>query len=122
MHNHINLFPVLALLHSSHRSSSFRVRRHRRVNTSVRLSCYLTRPEVTPKNLHFYWNLTSCGKDAEILLVARDMLYQNPLSRGAYVVAPGRKNGNDLRETASGINSIPRASDAIRKTEVSLFR
>lgn len=52
------------------------------------------------KNLHFYWDLTSCGKDAEILLVARDRLYQNPLSRRVYVVAPGRKNGDDLRETA----------------------
>lgn len=70
------------------------------------------------KNLHFYWDLTSCGKDAEILLVARDRLYQNPLSRRVYVVAPGRKNGDDLRETAlPDINSAsktPEASEEIR--------
>jgi len=78
---------------------------------------------VTLKNLHFYWNLTSCGKDAEILLVARDMLYQNLLSRHVYVVAPGRKNDNDLHETAFiGINSILRAFDAIRNIEIVLFR
>jgi len=63
---------------------------------------------VTPKNLHFYWDLTSCGKDAGILLVAGDMFHQNPLPRSVHVVAPARKNGDDLREAAvTGINSMP---------------
>jgi len=40
-----------------------------------------------------------------------------------YVVAPGRKNDNDLHATAFiGINSILRAFDAIRNTEIILFR
>jgi len=47
------------------------------------------------------------------------MLYQNPLSCRVYVVAPGHKNGNDLRETAFiGINSIRTTFDAIRNTEI----